>query len=181
VWLIAGLGNPGSKYADTRHNVGFWVIDELSMRHTISLKKRVCSSLIGRGKIADHEVILAKPLSFMNLSGIPLEQLVRTFQISLHELLIVHDEIDLPLGKVKLKIRGGDAGNKGMRSILEYLGSGDFTRIRVGIGRPDRGGDVSAYVLSPFFQEELDIIHGVVKFAADRVEEVVRRPQMPWY
>ena len=168
-----GLGNPGSRYHATRHNVGFLVIDALSAAHTIELQERLPTAQFGKGSIRAQEVVLAKPLTYMNTSGEAVASLRAHFSIPSTDLVVIHDDIDLVLGRLKLKTRGGDAGHNGVRSVIEHLGTGHFTRIRVGIGRPAIKEEVVPYVLSPFALEELPVLEGAIRTAVERVEQLL--------
>lgn len=172
MFLIVGLGNPGEEYALTRHNAGFWVIDELAARSKARLKEVRHRSLFSRALLSGKEVILAKPLTFMNLSGLAVEALLKHFSLEPDRLLVIYDDMDLPLGKIRLRPKGGSGGHKGMASIIARLGLEEFPRLRLGIGRG--GGaevsDAAAYVLSPFELEEEPLIRKAVILAADAVE-----------
>jgi peptidyl-tRNA hydrolase, PTH1 family len=163
--LIVGLGNPGSKYQWTRHNAGFMVLDKLSDVAGISTARKKFSGFYGEGSWQGEQLLLLKPLTFMNLSGRSVAEALRFHKLSLENLIVIHDDLDIPFGRVKVKEGGGHAGHNGLRSLLSELGSGDFTRVRVGIGRPSRG-DVVDYVLNRFADEELsrlpDLLDGVI-------------------
>ncbi|MBA7643887.1 Peptidyl-tRNA hydrolase [subsurface metagenome] len=160
--LIAGLGNPGRGYANNRHNVGFMCLNYFAKKQGIRFDKRRSKARIGTGEIAGTKVALARPQTYMNLSGQSVCLLVKKFDINLNDLLVIHDDLDLPLGKIRIRQGGGSAGHKGVNSITTELGSQDFIRIRVGIGRPNiMGGsaeiseaDIITYVLSDFTSEE---------------------------
>lgn len=171
--IVAGLGNPGSEYRDTRHNVGFQVIDLLCARHHIALGHHKYQALWGQGRIGGGPVVLARPLTFMNLSGRSVKALLKGMEGGPQNLLVVHDDIDLAVGTIKLKSRGGDAGHRGIRSILEEMGTDCFQRVRVGVGRPPRGMDVSDYVLSPFPSVELAEVSKAIEKAADLIEDLL--------
>jgi PTH1 family peptidyl-tRNA hydrolase len=163
--LIVGLGNPGKAYANNRHNVGFQCIDYFARYHRIPIRERKARAKVGIGGVVEKGVVLAKPRTYMNLSGQAVSRLVRQFSVPLEDLVVICDDLDLPLGKVRIRQRGGSAGHKGMESIIDSLGSQDFPRIRVGIGRPD--GDEISYVLSDFTAEEKDVVKEVVTKVAD--------------
>ncbi len=171
--IVVGLGNPGRRYQHTRHNVGFDVIDILARRHGISLRPRVAGVLCGEGRIGEGAVLLVKPQTFMNASGEVVAPLVRTYLHAGEILIVVHDDIDLPLGKIKVKRRGGDAGHLGVRSLITCLGYDTFLRVRVGIGRPPRKEDIVAYVLSRFSAEEAAVREAVLIQAAEQVEALL--------
>lgn len=169
VYLIAGLGNPGEKYQNTRHNVGFLVIDYIATSYGISINQHKFQAELGRGIIEGKEVILVKPLSFMNLSGYPISQIGNYFRITGGNMLIIHDDIDLPLGRMKLKEKGGHGGHRGIKSIIEMMGGGDFCRLRIGVGRSEANQSVADYVLSPFRTEELPVLNQIMRQARDAV------------
>jgi len=155
VKLILGLGNPGRGYHWTRHNVGFLLLDGLAKKHGIDVSRRGMKSLYGRGRIGTEEVILAKPQTFMNLSGEAAQRLLQFFKIPPENLIVLHDDLDLPMGKPRIRLRGGHGGHKGIRSIVEALGNDGFTRFKMGIGRPGRPGqDPADFVLEPLGEGE---------------------------
>lgn len=174
MFLIVGLGNPGVKYALTRHNVGFWVIDELASRCRAKAREVKCQSYLTRASLCGKEVILAKPLTFMNRSGTAVAALLKHFSLERKSLLIIYDDMDLPLGRIRLRPRGGSGGHKGMASIISFLQSEDVPRLRLGIGRPKNSHESSTdeidYVLSTFSPAEEKIMLEAVLIAADAVE-----------
>lgn len=174
--LIVGLGNPGPRYHATRHNVGFLVVDTLAAAHRIALRKRLPTVQYGEGSIGASRVALAKPLTYMNVSGEAVAALRAHFSIPASDLVVIHDDLDLVLGRLKLKTKGGDAGHYGVRSVVEHLGTGDFTRIRVGIGRPATKEEIVPYVLSPFAPDELPVLEGAIRTAVERIEDLLRSP-----
>lgn len=170
--LIVGLGNPGSRYQWTRHNAGFMVLDRLSHLAGIPVTKKGFSGLCGEGIWQGERVLLLKPLTFMNLSGRSVAEAVRFHKLSLDDVVVIHDDLDIPFGRVKLKKGGGHGGHNGLRSLLSELGSGDFTRIRVGIDRPSRG-EVVDYVLTPFSREETGRLLPLLDGAVDILESLL--------
>ncbi|MEW5737101.1 MAG: aminoacyl-tRNA hydrolase [Thermodesulfobacteriota bacterium] len=172
--LVVGLGNPGSEYRDTRHNAGFRVADLFAERHGIALTKSGFSSLYGTGRAEGGWIAVAKPTTFMNRSGTAVSQLMGFFQVSRENLLVVHDDIDLPFGTVKIKAKGGHGGHNGIRSIMEALGGGDFFRIRVGVGRPPDERPVAGHVLSGFDAGQRQAIEDLWALAAEAVEVLLR-------
>ena len=175
--IIVGLGNPGRGYAHNRHNVGFRCLNYLAKFHSIRFDRRECRARVGVGEVAGSELLLAKPQTFVNLSGGAVSCLVRKHDIPLSGLLVVCDDLDLPLGKVRLRPNGGSGGHKGMKSIISVLGSEDFPRIRVGIGRPQAGGLDNAdedviirYVLGDFTPEEEKVIRSAIVTVAEAVD-----------
>lgn len=175
--LIVGLGNPGSRYHATRHNVGFLVIDALAAAHRLAIRKELPTAQYGEGSIGARRVVLAKPLTYMNVSGVAVAALCTHFAISSSELLVIHDDLDLVLGRIKLKTKGGDAGHYGVRSVIAHLGTGDFARLRVGIGRPPTKEEIVPYVLSPFARDELSLLEEAIRMAVERVEHLLTAPQ----
>ena len=167
--LIIGLGNPGKTYAHNRHNVGFRCINHLAKLHGISIKKQQCQSQSGIGRIARKQVLLVKPKTFMNLSGKSVKSLVRRYKATANDIVVIHDDLDLPLGKIRLYHNGGSGGHKGVESITDELDSRDFLRIRIGIGRPPEDKDPVDYVLSDFRPDEKP----VVESAVDKVGEAI--------
>jgi peptidyl-tRNA hydrolase, PTH1 family len=173
--LIAGLGNPGKEYSSSRHNVGFIVVDEIAKRLGISLKKKRFGSLLAEVLLEEQQLMLLKPQTYMNLSGDAVSEAVEFFKIPLKNVIVVHDEIDLPLGSIKIKTKGGSAGHKGVQSIISCLGDGSFVRVRMGIGKPIQKSEVVGHVLSGFEKEEKKIMENMVARAADAILEITLR------
>jgi PTH1 family peptidyl-tRNA hydrolase len=169
--LVAGLGNPGPEYRDTRHNVGFMVTSELARRHGVTFRSKY-SARFGELRVDGRKLALLEPQTFMNDSGRSVAAAVRFYKLPLPALLVVHDEVDLPLGRLQARLGGGLAGHNGLRSIARQLGSPDFVRLRIGVGRPERGDPrpVADYVLAPFEPE--DDVEAIVARAADAVEAI---------
>ena len=169
--LIIGLGNPGRNYANNRHNIGFTCLNHLARSQGIRFDRKQGRARTGTGKIAGNEVVLAKPQTHMNLSGESVSRLIKKFNISLDDLIIIHDDLDLPLGKIRLSSGSSSGGHKGIDSIIRELGSRDFIRIRVGIGRPAgvSEDEIIAYVLSDFSPEQRKAINPVIP----RVSEAI--------
>jgi PTH1 family peptidyl-tRNA hydrolase len=170
--LVAGLGNPGREYAQTRHNVGFMVADELARRHGGSWRSKF-SGRLSELRIGDARVALLEPMTYMNLSGSAVGAAARFFKVPPEQLLVLHDEGDFDLGRLQLRLGGGLAGHNGLRSVAQALGTSEFMRLRIGVGRPGRGDrrDLADYVLSSFEPE--DDAEAIVARAADAVESVV--------
>ena len=173
--LVVGLGNPGNAYKKTRHNAGFKVVDSISRKFNIPLDKRKYNSLFGRGVIEDVAVVLAKPMAFMNRSGPPIHQLALYYRIRCEDMLVVHDDIDLAFGRLKIKEKGGHGGHNGIRSIMDAFGGGDFARLRIGIGRSEARIGVTDHVLGEFCGEELKIFDQVIASARDAVVTVLSK------
>lgn len=177
--MIVGLGNPGSRYQHTRHNFGFDVLDALARRHRITLHLHAVKALCGQGRLHERPLLLVKPQTFMNASGQVVARLVSQYLRDDDLLIVVHDDIDLPLGKIKLKHRGGDAGHRGIRSIIACLGTGEFSRVRLGIGRPLEATEVIDYVLSPFTAEEMDTYKAMIPQAIEHIETLLTAHDRP--
>ena len=179
--LIIGLGNPGKAYAHNRHNIGFRCINYLARLHSIPVKKYQCRSQVGTGKIAGVEVLLAKPKAFVNLSGKAVERLMRKYNISIDDLLVIYDDLDLPLGKLRLRAGGSAGGHKGISSIISALGGEDFPRIKVGIGRPTEEDGTAitdedtivGYVLSDFTPQEEAATKSTIATVAEAIHCVL--------
>ncbi|MDZ7830860.1 MAG: aminoacyl-tRNA hydrolase [Desulfobacterales bacterium] len=173
-WLIAGLGNPGRKYGWSRHNAGFMVIDHLAGANHVALsRQKKFDAEYGRGKIGPMEVILLKPMAYMNRSGLPISRTANFFQIDLGHLLVIHDDIDMGYGNIKIKAKGGHGGHNGLRSIIDAVGSGDFPRMKIGIGRPEGPVDVSDYVLGNFTAQERRGLEPILDKAAEAVRTIL--------
>jgi PTH1 family peptidyl-tRNA hydrolase len=174
--LIVGLGNPGRGYANNRHNVGFVCLSHFAKTQGIRFDKKQGKARTGIGEVAGNKVALAKPQTYVNLSGQSVSRLIKRFDVNLSDLLVIHDDLDLPLGKIRIRLGSSSGGHKGIDSIISSLGSQDFTRLRVGIGRPTTEGfaeiseaDIVAYVLSNFTPDERQIIVQVIP----RVSEAI--------
>jgi len=175
--LIVGLGNPGPEYAKTRHNVGQAVVAELARRNEVTLSRHKSNAAVGTLRLEasgepGSSALLAVPLSYMNLSGGPVAALARYHKVAPEEVVVVHDDLDLPYGTIRLKRGGGEGGHNGLRSVTRSLKSADYVRVRLGIGRP-RGGDAVAYVLRPFSPAQRKALPAFVDDAIDAVEMVL--------
>ena len=171
--LIIGLGNPGEEYARNRHNVGFQCLDLFARRHKIEIKERrwrdrSLRARFGAGDIDGTSVVLAKPTTFMNLSGQAASQLIHRFKVTLDDTIVICDDMDLPLGKMRIRPQGGSGGHKGIASIINSLGSDGFTRIRIGIGRPEN--DEVSFVLSNFTAEDRQVIDKAIAQVCDAID-----------
>jgi len=167
--LVIGLGNPGTEYSSTPHNLGFLTIDRLASEEGIRVTRPECNSLVGRGSITDREIVLAKPLLFMNRSGAPVKDLLERYEASPENLLVLFDDLSLPWGSLRLRVTGSAGGHKGVESIIEKLGTIEFPRLRLGIhpGRPF--GDGADFVLKRFGKEKQEELDGLLGRAADAV------------
>ncbi len=168
--LIAGLGNPGPQYAANRHNIGFRCLDRLAAAHGLTFDRRQKRALTARGVIAGREVLLVKPQTFMNESGRAVVPLARFYKVPPARLLVVYDDLDLPPGTLRLRPSGGSGGHRGMRSIIAQLGSQEFPRLRIGIGRPPGRMDPAAYVLQDFAPEEWPLMEETLARAIAAIE-----------
>lgn len=166
--IIAGLGNPGRQYSETRHNVGFKVLEELARRYPIDKEQYKYSAIIGHTRMGTDRILLVKPLTYMNLSGRAVSPLVRFYKLSFQDLLVIYDDMDIEPGQLRIKPSGGSGGHRGMASILEALGTNQFPRIRVGIGRPEN--ETIEWVLGNCTGTDKQIFESVIQRAADAVE-----------
>lgn len=164
--VIVGLGNPGKEYKDTRHNIGFMVLEELAARHPVEKQDSKFDAVIGHVRIGQEKVLLVKPLTYMNLSGRSVQPIIHWYKLDLEDLMVVHDDMDLSVGTLRIRQQGGSGGHRGLNSIIEQLGTKEFARMRVGIGRPDRA-DAVDWVLGHFSGQEKDEMNQVVKTTAD--------------
>ena len=172
--LIVGLGNPGRVYRWTRHNMGFWLIEHLAGQQGIVLSRKGLNSVYGRGRVGNQEVILAKPQTYMNLSGEAVSRLLRFFKIPPEDVVVLHDDLDLPWGKIRVRLRGGHGGHQGVKSIIEALGNDGFIRVKVGIGRPiERNQDPADYVLEPLTEEERKKFKEAIHRGAEAIETLL--------
>lgn len=165
--LIVGLGNPGQTYAGTRHNVGFMCLNYFARTHKLSFSQRASHSQIAKGEVDGIPVVLAKPLTYVNRSGSAVASLLHRWQLSTEDLVVIHDDMDLPLGQLRIRAKGSSGGHKGMGSIIAALGNSDFVRIRVGVGRPQ--DEAIYHVLGPFHPEEKEILNEVIALAAQAI------------
>jgi PTH1 family peptidyl-tRNA hydrolase len=171
--LIIGLGNPGFKYQSTRHNIGFLVIDKIAHNHNISLTLKGFDACFGKGKIGNIPVLFVKPQTFMNISGVSAKKSADYFKIDLEDLIVVHDDIDLPFGTIRIKAGGGHAGHKGLISIIEHLGNSEFIRVRIGIGKPTDKSMVEKYVLETFTDDEMKLLPPITVTASNAVTAII--------
>jgi PTH1 family peptidyl-tRNA hydrolase len=171
--LVAGLGNPGAQYANTRHNVGFDTIDYLAASYRIPLNRVRHKALTGEGIIQGRKVMLIKPQTFMNLSGEAISELVRFYKVPPADLIVIYDDIDLAVGRVRVRPGGSAGTHNGMRSIVERLGTTAFPRVRIGVGKPPPGWKLADFVLSRFSGEERPLVNEAVERAADAVPAIL--------
>jgi peptidyl-tRNA hydrolase, PTH1 family len=168
-FLIIGLGNPGREYRETRHNIGFMLLDRLAATLGTRFTRMQSRALVASGNYHDRKVILAKPQTFMNLSGKSVQGLVHFYHLPLSNLLLTHDDLDLPVGTIRIRPDGGSAGQKGMSSTIEYLGTNEFPRLRLGIGRPPGQMQAPDYVLNNFSRSEMEIMDETLNAALEAV------------
>jgi PTH1 family peptidyl-tRNA hydrolase len=168
-YLVAGLGNPGRQYENNRHNVGFMTLNRLAVKLGESFSKVESKALIAKCSYQGQRLILAKPQTYMNLSGKAIGSLMRYYKVPLTSLLVVYDDVDLPLGTLRIRPGGGSAGQKGMQSIVDQLGTEDFPRFRIGIGRPPGRMEAADYVLQDFDRQEIEILNQVLDTAAEAI------------
>ena len=173
MWLVVGLGNPGRRYASTRHNIGFSVIENLAHRWSIPADGKQLGSLVGAGRVGNDKALLARPQSFMNRSGHPVRSLMGYFKLEAEKVVVVHDDLDLAFGRVQLKRGGGHGGHNGLRDINKHAGK-DYVRVRVGVGRPPEGWDTADYVLGKWTPGEQSEIGHTIDCASDAVEAVIQ-------
>jgi peptidyl-tRNA hydrolase, PTH1 family len=178
--LIVGLGNPGKEYSHNRHNVGYQFIDFFAKKQSIKINQRQCQSETGVGEICDEKVLLAKPRTFVNNSGVAVAGLLQKHRTAIGDLIVIYDDLDLPLGKLRIRNGGSAGGHNGIKSIISATGTQDFARVKIGIGRPDAGRDRRAsedeiveYVLSNFLPEERDIIKSTIDSVSEAVELII--------
>ncbi len=174
--LIVGLGNPGPRYEKTRHNIGFEVIDELASRNGVKLSDAKFSGLFANINKNGEKAILLKPLTYMNLSGESIRPLADYYKIPVENVLVIYDDLDLPVGKIRLRQKGSAGGHNGMKSTIQHLGTSEFNRIRIGINRPPEGIKVPDYVLGRFSSDEWDEMQSVIQTCADACEEWLEKP-----
>ena len=174
MWLVVGLGNPGTEYAQSRHNIGFLVVDELGRRACVAGFRDKHGGLLASAKLAHTTISLLKPMEYMNLSGQAVVRAAGFYRAEPAHVVVVHDEVDLPLGQLRLKVGGGHGGHNGVRSIIDLWGQSDFVRVRCGVGRP-QGGNMTGHVLGRFSPDEAGPAGQLTSHAADAVEAIIAR------
>lgn len=172
-FLVVGLGNPGREYENTPHNLGFLVIDEMGRRNSVRVTRPECSAFAGLGKVSGKPVVLAKPQTFMNVSGPSVKKLLEKYSLTPAELILVYDEMDLPWTAVRIKQSGSAAGHNGVKSVIGSLGTGEFVRVRLGIDPGDRAKRGPSHVLGPFRPSQAKDLEELVSFTAEAVESIV--------
>lgn len=171
--VVVGLGNPGRKYEETRHNVGFEVVEILATRHKIKMTKLKFKALYGEGVIGGKKVLLVKPQTYMNLSGESVRDIINWYKVPVENIIIIYDDIDLPVGKLRLRPKGSAGTHNGMKSVIYQIMSHEFPRVRIGIDKPPEGWNLANYVTSKFSKEEQRKIAEVIVSAADAVEAII--------
>ncbi len=161
--LIIGLGNPGMKYENTKHNIGFIAVDYIARQYGLTFNKTKFNAVYAEGNVGAEKVVLIKPQSFMNLSGEVVQPWIDYYNLTEDEMVVIYDDMDLPVGKIRLRVKGGSGGHNGMKSIIQHLGTKAFNRIRVGVGRPFEKQSVISHVLSPFAKEDVEEMQHAVK------------------
>lgn len=174
MYIIVGLGNPGDKYAKTRHNVGFNVVDLLAKEYSIDVSKIKHKAMTGEGRVGTEKVILVKPLTYMNLSGESVVDICNYYNVDLEKLIVIYDDIDLEVGKIRIRKKGSGGTHNGMRSIIKCLGSNEFPRVRVGISKPKNGQDLADFVLSRFSKDDEAALSESYKNAVAAVDCTIR-------
>jgi PTH1 family peptidyl-tRNA hydrolase len=173
VYLIVGLGNPGQEYENTRHNLGFRVINELASRLGLGSLKSKHQSFIGEGVIAGHKVLLAEPQTFMNNSGLAARELLSWYKIDVKKLIVIYDDVDLEVGQIRVREKGSAGGHHGIESLIAHVGTSEFARVRIGIGRENLTGDVADYVLQNIPPAQREPLESAIVTAADAVEAII--------
>ncbi|HEY7316151.1 MAG TPA: aminoacyl-tRNA hydrolase [Candidatus Binatia bacterium] len=172
--LVVGLGNPGKKYERTRHNLGFMIVDQIARQNQVAFSERLCDALVGEWSSGDERVVLVKPQTYMNQSGESVTALLGHFRSTPEDLIVIHDDLDLPLGRIRIRPNGGAGGHRGVLSIMESLAGGNFYRVRVGIGRPRDGVDAIDFVLEEFALPEVDQLKELLSRASDAVVSLLQ-------
>lgn len=171
--LIIGLGNPGKEYEMTRHNIGWMALDRLAKEWNIDVTKSKYRALYGEGTVRGEKVVLLKPMTYMNLSGESLSQAMQWYKPDLKDIVVLYDDMDIPLGKLRLRTKGSPGGHNGIKSLVQHLGTQEFNRVRMGIGRPHPGSDVIKHVLTNFRKEEVEEVENAVSKIGDVIECII--------
>lgn len=173
MFLIVGLGNPGTEYAATRHNIGFDMVTFLSDQYNIPLRSREEKALVGKGVIEGQKVILAQPQTYMNLSGESVRALMDYYKLDLDELIVIYDDISLPVGQIRIRMKGSAGGHNGIKSIIQHMGTQEFARIKIGVGGKPEGGDLVKHVLGRFSREQDAMFRDIFVLAAEGVQKLL--------
>jgi PTH1 family peptidyl-tRNA hydrolase len=177
--VVVGLGNPGDRYRRTRHNVGFMVVDALAARAGAPRAHEEAAAWVAEARVSGEPVLLVKPMTFMNRSGVAVEPILATRALSPQDLVVVLDDVALPLGKLRVRERGSHGGHNGLRSLIDVLGTDDFPRVRLGIGKDEPAADLAEYVLAEFPPEDVLVVQELVGLAGDAVECLIREGAVP--
>lgn len=178
-YLIVGLGNPGREFRESRHNIGFMVIDRFANTLGVKLTKVQAKAIVYSAKMEEKRIILIKPQTFMNLSGHAVASLLKNYKVNLQNLIVIHDDIDLPLGAIRLRKEGGSAGQKGVASIIEKLGTQEFARMRLGVGRPEGKKQAATYVLEKFLPSEKELLEMTLARGVDALKVFIEKGLEP--
>jgi PTH1 family peptidyl-tRNA hydrolase len=173
--MVVGLGNPGRAYEKSRHNTGFMAVEKVAQSYAIRFDQRKFKTVFGRGRIAGTGAMLVKPMDYMNRSGPPVRSLADYFGVLSKDILVIHDDIDLAFGRLKIKEKGGHGGHNGLRSLINAFGDGEFPRLRIGIGRPTNSGQVTGHVLNRYSVEELRLLDPIMRRACDAVAVILTK------
>jgi PTH1 family peptidyl-tRNA hydrolase len=174
-WIV-GLGNPGTSYHKTRHNVGFMAVDELARRWNIAVTQNKCKALVGEGQVNGVKVALIKPMTYMNLSGESVRAFMDYYKVSLEDLIVVYDDLDTEVGRIRLRYQGSAGGHNGIKSIIQHTGTQIFNRVRMGISRPPQGFNIADYVLNNFPKAEAEPLQQMIDRTCDALEFAVKNP-----
>lgn len=174
MFVIAGLGNPGKQYENTRHNIGFIAVNYLAAKHNIDISKIKFKGILGEGKIAGERVIILKPQTFMNLSGESIAEVLNFYKLQNENLIVIHDDISLSTGRIRIRKKGSDGGHNGLKSIIYQTKSDSFTRIKIGVGDKPNEWDLADWVLGKFSDDDIKVLSKSVEIAADAVEEIIK-------
>lgn len=174
MYFVVGLGNPGSQYDSTRHNIGFEVVERFAHDHNIKVNIKKHKALIGQGDINGEKVIVVKPQTYMNLSGESIKEILSFYKEDLNNLIIIYDDTSLALGALRIRLKGSAGGHNGIKSIIQHLGTNEFSRIKVGVGEKPPGWDLANYVLSRFEKNELQVVVQAVERASKAVEKIIQ-------
>lgn len=174
MYVIVGLGNPGKKYDVSRHNIGFEVVDEFARSNSIKMNKSKFKAIIGEGNVFGEKVVLVKPQTYMNLSGESVMSIMKFYNLEIENLIVVYDDIDLDVGKLRIRKKGSGGSHNGMKNIIYLLKKDSFPRVRIGVGKPPAGRDLADYVLSHFKKDEQEILIPVVKDAVSAIETIIK-------
>ena len=174
MYLIVGLGNPEEKYSKTRHNMGFDTVNKIADKSQIKIDKSGFDGIYGIGKIYGEKVILLKPQTYMNLSGVSISKIVNFYKIDMKNIIVIYDDMDIDIGQIKLRVKGGAGSHNGMKSVVSELNSIEFARVRVGIGKPEYKNDMINYVIGKIPEEEIKVLNEATTLAADATIEIVK-------